>query len=287
MCWCAEAGLTDEDVVVDGATVRVHAGGAGPSLVLLHGNPTHAFLFRHVLPHLTPRFRCLTVDLPGFGASSTQPGLTIAEHGRIVGEVVARLADGPVTWLAHDWGVATAFVASARVDRPHRVALCEGHVRWIPSWESQDPGFADLFRSLRTAAGVDFVVRDNRFVEEILLGSLPHLDGAEREAYRAPFADADRRHVVLALAREVPVGGEPADMAPVLADVERGLADPALPKLLLAARPGAVIDDEGRQWVVDRSRSLQVVDVGAGSHFLPEEQPRAIAEALLAWDVAG
>src|SRR5690348_12492997 len=106
MCWCAALGLRDDDVAVAGGTVRVHVGGDGPPLVLLHGNPTHSFLWRGVLPLLTPYFRCVAVDLAGFGASATRRGLSVAEHGSIVGEVVGevvgRVTDGALTWLAHD-----------------------------------------------------------------------------------------------------------------------------------------------------------------------------------------
>src|SRR5579863_7869726 len=167
MCWCERVGLADQDVEVEGTTLRVHLGGSGPPLVLLHGNPTHAFLWRRVIPALLPSRRCLAIDLAGFGASQASAGLGVVGHARLVADVVRELVDraDEVSWLTHDWGVAIGFLAAAQTvqDRGHRIAFCEGHVRWIPSWETADPGFASLFRNLRDPAfGNEFVVRSNR-----------------------------------------------------------------------------------------------------------------------------
>lgn len=265
-------------------TVRIHRGGDGPPLVLLHGNPTHAYLWRKTLPALLQRFDCLAVDLVGFGGSSAQHDLGIAGHAQIVASVIGQLiAPAPVTWLGHDWGVATAFNAIAQLPHHrHTLAFTEGHLEWIPSWESTDPGFAALFRPLRQdPAGEQFVVTENRFIEDILLGSLPNLSDDERAAYRSPFTTPSRRYAVLRLLREIPVAGEPVGMAEVLRVVDAGLADPALPKLLLYATPGAVIDEPYRARIADRSANLTMIDIGAAGHFTPEEQPDAIAAAVL------
>ena len=43
--------------------------GSGPPVLLLHGWPTNAQLWRHVLPALAPKRRAIALDLPGFGQS--------------------------------------------------------------------------------------------------------------------------------------------------------------------------------------------------------------------------
>lgn len=287
-CWCGAVGLADHDVTVGEGWVRIHVGGVGPPLVLLHGNPTHAFLWRHVIAELRSRFRCFAVDLPGFGASSGPIGLGVAEHARVVAEAVQRLV--PPTenwiWLAHDWGVAIAFNALAQIAHAgeHRIAFTEGHLRWIPSWESTPPGFAGLFRRLRELEfGNDFVVGENRFIQDVLLASLPQLTDSERNIYRKPFADPARRPSILALAREVPVAGDPPDMVAPLKIVAESLSDPLLSKLLIAGEPGAVIDTEARGWINAHADKLVTVHVGPTEHFVPEEQPEAIARALREW----
>jgi len=121
------------------------------------------------------------------------------------------------------------------------------------------------------------------FIEEILLGSLPHLTTEEQDVYRAPFTDPARRTSILTLAQQVPVAGTPTDMSGVLHTLAKGLSDPQLPKLLLAAHPGAVIDDDVRGWIASHVAHLTTVEIGSASHFVPEEQPDALADALLGW----
>jgi haloalkane dehalogenase len=48
--------------------------GAGPPLILLHGNPTWSFLYRDVIAGLRDRYRCVAIDYPGFGLSHAAPG---------------------------------------------------------------------------------------------------------------------------------------------------------------------------------------------------------------------
>lgn len=284
MDWCNSLGLQDHDVRVGDHRIRIHHGGTGSPLVLLHGNPTHAYLWRKTLPVLLPHFSCLAVDLAGFGGSSEQHDLGIAEHAAVVAAAVQRMISSDrLIWLAHDWGVAIAFNAVARMsDVHHRMAFTEGHVAWIPSWDSADPGFAGLFRPLREdPEGERFVVTENRFVENVLLGSLPGLTDADRDAYRAPFESIGRRRAILRLVREIPVGGDPTDMADVLHAVDSGLADPQLPKLLLYATPGAVIDAPYREQIVSRAKNLTTFHIGPAGHFTPEEQSGPIAAATI------
>src|SRR3954451_5489658 len=69
---------------VDGARVHYVDEGSGPTLLLLHGNPTWSFLYRDVIAGLRDCFRCIALDYPGFGLSRAAPGLvySAAERAR-------------------------------------------------------------------------------------------------------------------------------------------------------------------------------------------------------------
>ena len=43
--------------------------GAGPTLLLMHGNPDWSFLYRKIVMGLRDEFRCVVPDYPGFGLS--------------------------------------------------------------------------------------------------------------------------------------------------------------------------------------------------------------------------
>ena len=55
-------------------TVHYVDEGQGPVLLLLHGNATYSFLYRHIIRTLSGRFRCIALDYPGFGLSTARDG---------------------------------------------------------------------------------------------------------------------------------------------------------------------------------------------------------------------
>jgi haloalkane dehalogenase len=94
--WVAERLFPFESRFPELDEARVHYidEGSGPTLLLLHGNPTWAFLYRNIVKGLTDRFRCIALDYPGFGLSTAPAGydFTPAAHTE-VGTV--RLDPGP------------------------------------------------------------------------------------------------------------------------------------------------------------------------------------------------
>jgi haloalkane dehalogenase len=101
---------TDRTIDVDGAHVHYVDDGAGPVLLLLHGNPTSSFLYRHVIAGLRDRFRCVAPDYPGFGRSVAPPryGFTPREHSRVVERFVDALGLRDLTLFVQDWGARSA-----------------------------------------------------------------------------------------------------------------------------------------------------------------------------------
>ena len=103
--------------------VRLHyvVAGAGATVVLLHGWPQTWYMWRHVLPGLSQRYRVVAPDLRGLGDSSRPVGgydkKTLAHDvWRLVREV---LGEERFFVVGHDWGGPTAFALAAQ----HRQAV--------------------------------------------------------------------------------------------------------------------------------------------------------------------
>src|SRR5437763_10913190 len=47
--------------------------GRGDPIVFLHGNPTYSYLWRNVIPYVSPFGRCLAPDMVGMGRSGKSP----------------------------------------------------------------------------------------------------------------------------------------------------------------------------------------------------------------------
>lgn len=96
----------------DGATLRVHHLDEGPTdgpvVLLMHGEPSWCYLYRHMIPVLTGAgLRCLAPDLVGFGRSDKPAARSDYTYARHVGWMQAWL-DGTgvrdVTLVGQDWG---------------------------------------------------------------------------------------------------------------------------------------------------------------------------------------
>jgi len=95
--------------------------GSGSPL-LLHGNPTWSFLYRHLIWRLRGRFRCIAPDYPGFGCSRAAAGFGFSppEYTRLVAQLVRALDLRGLTLLGHDWGGPIGLAAAQCC--PERVA---------------------------------------------------------------------------------------------------------------------------------------------------------------------
>ncbi|HKD36019.1 MAG TPA: alpha/beta fold hydrolase, partial [Pirellulales bacterium] len=80
--------------------------GAGPPLLLVHGNPTWSFHWRNLVTALAPRFRLVAPDHVGCGLSDKPPDYSyrLAQHIENLTALVERLDLREITLVAHDWG---------------------------------------------------------------------------------------------------------------------------------------------------------------------------------------
>ncbi|MGI9018435.1 MAG: alpha/beta fold hydrolase, partial [Euzebya sp.] len=100
---------------VEDCTVHYLDEGEGPTLLMLHGNPTWSFLYRDMIADLRADFRCVAPDYPGMGLSSARGGYAFGpeEHSRIVAELVQELNLTDITLVMQDWGGPIGMAAAA------------------------------------------------------------------------------------------------------------------------------------------------------------------------------
>ena len=263
-------------------------GGDGASTALLvHGNPTSSYLWRRVLPGLAGSVRCVAVDLIGMGRSGKPDiGYGFADHAAYLEAFADELELRNVAVVGHDWGAVLGLdLLRRRPDVVGRIAVCEGHLHPFDRWEDMGPGAGELFSQLRTPrVGERLVLEENLFVEQVLpAGMNRELTSAEHDAYRDPFRTPRDRLPVLRWIQQIPVGGEPADVDAVVRRNQDTLLRGPAPRLLLHGEPGSVVGPAELDWCRRHGDGLQIVNVGVGTHFLPEDQPQAISQALTGW----
>ncbi|MBO9395107.1 haloalkane dehalogenase [Shimia sp. R9_2] len=264
--------------------------GEGDPIVFLHGNPTSSYLWRNVMPHLAGRGRLIAPDLIGMGDSdklddSGPERYTFVEHRRYLYALLETLGvTENVTLVIHDWGSALGFHwAHSNPEKVKGIAFMEGIVAPVPSWDSFPAAARPIFEAMRSPAGEEMILENNTFVEAILPGSiLRDLSEEEMAEYRRPFANAgEDRRPTLTWPRQIPIEGNPADVAEIVGAYSAWLRETDLPKLFVNAEPGALISGPVRDYV-RTFPNLSEVTV-AGSHFIQEDSPDEIGTAIKDW----
>jgi len=265
--------------------------GEGDPIVLLHGNPTSSYLWRNVLPYLQERGRCIAPDLIGMGDSDklTDSGPTsyrFVEHRRYLDALLEALdVRERITFVVHDWGSALGFDwANRHREAVKGIAYMEAIVR-PQGWDHWDNmNMRPFLQALRSESGEMMVLQDNFFIEKILPGAILRTLSAEEMAeYRRPFAEpGEGRRPTLTWPREIPIEGEPPDVAAIVAAYAEWLATSDVPKLFLKAEPGALLAggvnlDTVRAWPVQTEVTV------AGIHFVQEDSPDEIGRAIVRW----
>jgi len=263
--------------------------GEGDPIVFQHGNPTSSYLWRNVMPHLRDQGRCIAIDLIGMGDSEKldDPGpdrYSFVEHREYLdGALEALGVRERVTWVIHDWGSALGFDwANRHRDAVLGIAYMEGIVRPL-GWEEWPEAARGVFQGFRSPAGEEMVIEKNVFVERVLPGSiLRELSAQEMAVYRRPFAEAgEDRRPTLSWPRQIPIDGEPADVVEIVQSYADRLSASKIPKLFINAAPGAILIGAQREFC--RAWPNQQEVTVAGNHFLQEDSPDEIGEAIAHW----
>ena len=281
-------GFTSRRVATTGAAINLAEGGSGPPLLLLHGYPqTHA-MWHRVAPRLAARFRVVCADLRGYG-DSAKPGGG-ADHADYSKRAMARDMAEVMTALGHETFAVAGHDRGARVvhrlarDFPDRVrrACVMDIAPTLHMFDHTDQAFATGYYHWF------FLIQPGGLPERMIGADPAYYLEEKLRRWAAPGASFDAE----ALAEYVRCFADPAAIhascedyrAAASVDLEHDRADVDVkvtcPLLVLWGGRGFVnrTYDVLAVW---REHATQVegraLDCG---HFLPEEQPEAVASEL-------
>lgn len=262
-----------------------------PVALFLHGNPCSSYIWRNIMPQVAPVAHCIAPDLIGFGSSGKPDiGYRFFDQVRYLDAFINSLGIGSAYLVAQDWGAALAYhLAARRPDFVRGLAFME-FVRPASSWEDfhQNPATRQAFRKFRTPGeGEAMVLQGNVFIERVLPNSIARqFSDEEMAAYRAPFLAPESRRPMLALPRDLPIEGEPADVDQALSSALTALAASTYPKLLFVGDPGVLVSPAYAADFAAKLRHVAVMQLPGGRHNLQEDHPEAIGRSVAGW-IAG
>ena len=278
-----------KQITVKGRVMTYVEMGEGEPIIFQHGNPTSSYLWRNIMPHLQDQGRCIAIDLIGMGDSDKldrpdASSYSFVEHPESFDAALEALGvELDVSFVGHDWGAALGFDwANRHRDAVKGIAYMEAIVRPV-SWDEWPEAARAVFQGFRSSSGEDMVLEKNTFVEKVLPGSiLRNLGEEEMAVYRRPFQNSgEDRRPTLTWPRQLPIDGEPADVVEIVQAYADWLAEADIPKLFINAEPGAILTGAQREFC--RAWPNQTEVTVSGSHFLQEDSPHEIAQAIAEW----
>ena len=239
--------------------------GSGPVVILIHGIASSAITFRNVVPLLDDDFRCISIELLGFGGSPIpeHAEYTLKEHVAALARTVDSLRLGePFVLVGHSMGGLIAPRYAARHPRKaRRLVLVSPPIYVSPSALSDDRDrfvqdfYLRAYRFIRENR--DFTLRNGRIVGELL--AIPKAMDINERTWE-PF--------VKSLEHTIESQTTISDLAALRVPVEivYGTLDEF-------ASPGGIR-------IAERLRGVNVTRVRASDHLIGKRLAKAVAAAV-------
>ena len=264
-------------------SMHVAAAGTGTPVLLLHGWPQTWFEWRKVLPLLAGQHRVIMPDLPGLGDSSRPlEGYDKKTLALDLVEMCEQLQLGRFHLVGHDWGGPTAFaLARAHTAQVRTLTILDVTLPGIgPDISQGGKRWHHAFHMTPDLPEALVQGREREYLSwfyEAFSWQRGAIGSADVDEYVRCYSALGALRAGFAYYRNIPV-----DAADNRASLESGFRLP-MPVLALG---GARAEARGRGEEPLESLRLIASNVQGGAvpdcgHFIPEEQPEWLAQALL------
>ena len=265
-------------VVQDALRMHYVDEGDGQPVLLLHGEPTWAYLYRKVIREVTSVARCIAPDYFGFGRSDKpveREWYSYDTHFASLERFVDELDLRDVTVVMQDWGGPLGMRLA--VERPDRIARMV--VMNTGIFAGRPPSDTWLrFRDLVRRTGTDFQPG-----QLIRITCRTELTDDVVAAYDAPFSAAEAKTGVLMFPEQVPTEPDHPSARTML-EVREKLRSWDRPALVFFGDSDPIFSPRVAERLAELipGAELQEPIAGAG-HFLQEDAGEEVGRRIAAW----
>jgi len=159
--------------------------GSGEPIVMVHGNPTWSFLYRHLIKSLSKNYRCIAIDLIGFGLSDKPWNWSYSpeDHAKNLKLLIEKLNLENITFVVQDWGGPIGL--SYAINSPENVKRLIIMNTWL--WSTRgDPHFERFSKFMGGPIGRFLIKRFNFFVRVFMkkiMGDSSRLTASAHQHY--------------------------------------------------------------------------------------------------------
>ena len=254
--------------------------GQGPCVVLVHGNPTWSYYFRHVIAALSPTNRVIAIDHLGCGLSD-KPGdypYTLKNHIDNLEALLEHLGIERCALVVHDWGGAIGFGYAVR--HPRHIAK----IALMNTAAFRSPRIPWRIRLCRVPVLGEILVRlCNGFAwPATFMAVTKPMSPQVARGYLAPYNNWRNRVAIAAFVNDIPLKSRHPSYATLVAIEEglEGLRHNSLPiSIFWGGKDFCFNDHFYREWR-RRFPEAQYHYFGDAGHYLLEDAGEQVIALL-------
>ena len=259
----------------DGLRMHYLDEGDGSPVLLLHGEPTWSYLYRTIIPELTPAARAIAPDYFGFGRSDkplAREAYTYDFHVRSIARLVEELDLRDATVVVQDWGGPVGLrLAVESPDRFSRLVIMNTGIGGGRPPSDEWLRFRDWLERLGTDVVPGRLVR---------ISAVQPMADEVVEAYSAPWPVPESKAGILAFPDLVPISPDHPDLPAHLA-VRDALARWDRPALVLFSDSDPIFSPRVAERIAAHIPGADEAEIVAGAgHFLQEDQGPLIGRRI-------
>ena len=268
--------------VIDGIRLHYVDEGSGPSILLVHGQPTWSYLYRKMIrPLVAAGYRCIAPDLMGFGLSdkpTDESAYTLGRHVELVTGLVEKLQLAGVTIVGQDWGGPVGLrYAIDHQDNVRSLVILNTLVKITPvpllfTFVFRNGGFSsflvrrlDLFRKIIFRRGWPF---------------RRPLEAGVMEQYKMPHPTAASRAGIAAFPKMIP-GNDRHPNAAYISQIDSVLRNWDVPVLVMFSDGDIAFKPTEGQRIAEMVPDGRFQVVRNAGHYLQEDAGEEIAQRMV------
>lgn len=270
---------------ISGSKIHYIEKGQGDPILFLHTIPTSNYIWRKVIPYLTPLGRCIAPDLIGFGKSD-KPNIqySVLDHINYINQFIEKLNLKRLTLVLHGWGSLIGFHYAMQNEKNCKgLVFYESFLRPFQG-ENVSLPWREQIAELEAEQNFDAEINGIKFVDQVLLqGMLNPLSPNDLSYYHAPFLNGNNQAPLKQYFYELPRGDGKSMVDKVISEYDKKLIASNIPKLMLYSIPGFITTIADVIWAKEHVKRLEIVEVGEDLHYAQESNPTLMGEAISIW----
>jgi len=264
--------------------------GIGDPILFLHGVPLSSYSWRNVIPLLKDSSRCIAIDFMGFGESdAAKIDYSFRNQYDYLNAFIDSLQLQNITLVMTDIGaVLGTHYASKHPNNIKGLVFMEAPFGDAETFHKNGGLMQHMmfWMASKDKLGHRLIVKKNMFMKMMGMMTKRKLSKIEREHYKQAFMTEESRTPLFVLPNSFPRKGRSAktnDMGDFMNSNNEWLQQTELPKLLLYANPGMLVNKKTLKWTQSNINNMQTQYLGKAKHFMEEDLPFEIGYAIKAW----